>query len=93
MRSLLRKMIFHPGRVNACGKCPSAGMQLSEMQKGQLLKLLHEFKIVMSGKCGRTSICQHHICTKGGLPIWQHPYQIPHMFRETVEEEIETRKG
>ena len=72
------------------GKSPSVGAQLSEMQKGQLLKLLHEFKSVMSGKYGRTTICQHHIHTKEGLPIRQRPYRIPHMFREIVEKEIRT---
>ena len=79
-----------PSWKGECGKSPSVGTQLSEMQKGQLSKLLHEFKTVMSGKCGRTTICEHHIRTKEGLPIRQRPYRIPYMFRETVEEEIKT---
>jgi len=79
-----------PTRKSECRKSPNVGAQLSEMQKGQLLKLLHEFKSVMSGKCGRTTICQHHIHTKEILPIQQCSYQIPHMFREIVEEEIRT---
>lgn len=53
-----------PSWKGECGKSPSGGTQLSEMQRSQLLQLLHEFKTVMSGKCGRTSICQHYICTK-----------------------------
>jgi len=53
------------------GKLPIIGTQLSEQQKRQLWQLLSEFKLVMSGKCGRTSTCQHHIHTKGGLPVRQ----------------------
>ena len=42
----------------------------------------------MSGKCGRTAICQHHIRTKGGLPVRQRPYRMPHMYRDAVEREL-----
>ena len=73
-------------RGESC-KFPTIGSQLSEQQKGQLSELLLEFKLVMSGKCGRTAICQHHICTKGGLPVQQRPYRMPHMYRDAVERE------
>ena len=43
----------------------------------------------MSEKCGRTALCQHHIRTKGGLPVWQRPYHMPHMYRDAVERELE----
>ena len=43
------------------GRSPSVGTQLTVQQKRQLLELLSDFKSVMSGSCGRTSICQHHI--------------------------------
>ena len=33
------------------------GTQLTKQQKGQLWELLSEYKAVMSGKCGRISIC------------------------------------
>jgi len=43
----------------------------------------------MSGECGRTSICQHHIRTVRGLPVCQHPYHIPQVYQEAVDKEIE----
>ena len=43
----------------------------------------------MSGQCGHTSACQHHVHTKGGSPIRQQPYCIPHVYREAVDKEIE----
>ena len=71
------------------GKSPCVGSQLTEQQKGQLLELLTEFKTVMSGKCGRTSIGQHRIRTVEGLPVRQRPYRMPHIYREAVEKELE----
>jgi len=44
------------------GKSPSVGTQLTEQQKNAKLKS------VMNGKCGRASVCEHHIRTRGGLP-------------------------
>ena len=49
------------------GESSSVGTQLTEQQEQQLFELLSEFKSVISGECGRTSICQHHIQTVGGL--------------------------
>ena len=43
--------------------------QLSEQQKGRLSDLLAKFRTVMSGKCGWTTVCQHHIRVKGILPF------------------------
>jgi len=43
----------------------------------------------MSGKCSKTSICQHHIRTARELPVRQRPYRIPQICREAVEKEIE----
>ena len=43
----------------------------------------------MSGHCGHTSTCQHHIYTKGGLPVKQQPYRIPQVYRDVVDKEIE----
>jgi len=45
--------------------------------------------VVGSGKCGRTTVCQHHIQVKGDVPVWQQPYRLPHAYREAVEKEIE----
>ena len=45
--------------------------------------------MVMSGKCGRTTVCKHHIHVKGDMPVRQQPYQLPHMYREAVERETE----
>ena len=43
----------------------------------------------MSGQCGLTSACQHHIHTKGGLPVRQQLYRIPHVYRDAVDKELE----
>ena len=51
------------------GRSPSVGTQLTMQKKRQLLELLSDFISVMSARCGRTSICQHHIRTTGGLPV------------------------
>ena len=76
-------------RGEESGRSPSVGTQLTVQQKRQLLELLSDFKSVMSGRCGRTSICQHHIRTTGGLPVRQRPYRMPHAYRDTVERELE----
>ena len=68
---------------------PAIGAQLTELQKAQLMELFLDFGTVMSGHCGRTSACQHHIRTKGGLPVIQQPYHIPHVYRDAVDMEIE----
>ena len=52
-------------RGEESGRSPSVGTQLTVQQKRQLLELLSDFKSVMSGRCGRTSI------TTGGLPVRQ----------------------
>ena len=70
---------------------------LKEAQKRQKLwydqnareRVLEPEDEVMSGSCGRTSICQHHIRTTGGLPVRQWPYRMPHAYRDTVERELE----
>lgn len=54
-----------------CGAVPTISTKLTEQQKEQLLKMLVEFKTVMSGKVGRTSSCQHHIHLKEALPVRQ----------------------
>ena len=46
---------------------PAIGAKLTELQKAQLIELLSDYRTVMSGYCGRTSACQHHIRTKEGL--------------------------
>ena len=43
-------------RGEESGRSPSVGTQLTVQQKRQLLELLSDFKSVMSGRCGRTSI-------------------------------------
>ena len=76
-------------RGEESGRSPSVGTQLTVQQKRQLLELLSDFKSVMSGRCGRTCISQHHIRTTGGLPVRQWPYRMPHAYRDTVERELE----
>ena len=69
---------------------PTVNDQLSEQQKEQLTDLLTGFSTVLSsGKCGRTTVCQHHIRVKGDVPVHQQPYRLPHAYREAVEKEIE----
>jgi len=68
---------------------PAIGTQLTESQKAQLMELLLEFRAVMSGQCGLTSVCQYHIHTKGGLPVRQQPYRIPHVYKDAVDKELE----
>jgi len=69
---------------------PTVNDQLSEQQKDQLADLLTRFStVVSSGKCGRTTVCQHHIRVKGDVPVRQQPYLLPHAYREVVEKEIE----
>ena len=69
---------------------PIVSDQLSKQQLRQLYDLLAKFKMVMSGKCGRTSVCQHHIHIRGDTPVSQQPYRLPHVYREAVEKEVET---
>ena len=69
---------------------PIVSDQLSKQQLRQLYDLLAKFKMVMSGKCGRTSVCQLHIHIRGDTPVRQQPYQLPHVYREAVEKEVET---
>jgi len=75
--------------VEVSNVVPVIGTQLTESQKAQLMELLSDFSAVMSGQCGRTSACQHHIHTKRGLPVRQQPYRIPHVYRDSVDKEIE----
>lgn len=72
-----------------CGAVPTISTKLTEQQKEQLLKMLVEFKTVMSGKVGRTSSCQHLIHLKEALPVRQQPYRLPHMYKDAVEKEID----
>jgi len=62
------------------GGTPAIGNQLSKEQKWQLDDLLAKFKTLMSGKCGRTTVCQHHIQVKCDIPVRQQPYCLPHMY-------------
>ena len=62
---------------------------MTEQQKGQILELLNVFKAVTGGTLGCTSACQHCIHTKDGPPVCQQRYRFPHMFKESVEREIE----
>ena len=50
-------MCLH-GEKRVVGLPPSVGTQLIVQQKRQLLELLSDFKSVISGRYGRTSICQ-----------------------------------
>ena len=80
---------FMPMWQGESGTTPLISTQLTMNQKVRLTELFTDFETVMSGKCGRTSACQHHIYTKGGFPIRQQPYRIPYMYREAVQKEIE----
>ena len=53
------------------GTVPVITTQLTEQQREQLLKMLTEFKSVMSGKVGRTSSCQHRINLKETISVRQ----------------------
>ena len=64
------------------GGTPAIGNQLSKEQKWQLDDLLAKFKTVMSGECGRITVCQHHIGVKCDIPVHQQPYRLPNMHRE-----------
>ncbi|XP_065901363.1 uncharacterized protein [Dysidea avara] len=69
---------------------PIVSDQLSKQQLRQLYDLLAKFKMVMSSKCGWTSVCQHHIHIRGDTPVRQQPYRLPHVYREAVEKVVET---
>ena len=67
------------------GKCGSNKYQVKRAtEREQLLKMLADFKSVMSGKVGRTLSCQHHINLKETIPVQQQPYRLPHMYRNAV---------
>ena len=70
------------------GGTPAMGNHLSKEQKQQLNDLLARFKTVMSGKCGRTTVCQHQIRVKCDIPVHQQLYRLPHMYRELLREKL-----
>jgi len=80
---------FVPTWQDQDSSAPTIGNQLSKERREQLSGLLSQFKTVMTSKCGRTTVCQHHIQVKGGVPVHQQPYHLRHMYRDAVEREIE----
>ena len=72
-----------------CGKFSTTGTQLSEKEKGHMLELLEEFKSVISGKCERTSIYEHHIRTSivvWTINIWINLYNCIGMIKTWIRE-------
>ena len=77
-----------------CNKAPegeaTVGERLTSAQQKELKKLLSQFAVVMKNKPGRTTITEHHIETGLANPVRLPPYRLPHAFRETVQEMMET---
>ena len=68
---------------------PRLGEHLSVSQRANLTALVEEYSPVLSNQSGRTTLAEHDIVTTDTTPIRQHPYRLPHNYRNAVKEEID----
>lgn len=67
---------------------PCINVGLSADQQSDVKQLLAEYADVFSNKPGCTSLAEHRIETGSAKPVRQHPYRLPHAYRDTVQEEL-----
>ena len=65
------------------------GIQLTEKQRKELRAATEEFAVVLRDQPGKTTLAEHHVETGSASPIRLPAYQIPHTYREQVQQEIE----
>ena len=67
---------------------PTVNEHLMTDQHGDVNQLLEEYSDVFSIKPGSTTLAEHRIETGSAKPARQHPYRLPHAYRETVQKEL-----
>ena len=70
------------------GQSPVFGQELVDKQRRDLLGLLDEFADVLRDKPGRTTLTGHTIETGTATPTHQHPYRLPHAYKDVVQQEL-----
>ena len=70
------------------GQSPVFGQELVDEQWRDLLHLLDEFADVLQDKPGKTTIMEHTIETGTASPMRQHPYRLPHAYRDVVQQKL-----
>ena len=62
---------------------------LSHEHVTRVQNLLRDYAHIFSDKPSLTNVAEHHTDVQGATPIRQHPYRIPHSWREQYAQEIE----
>ena len=67
---------------------PMMGKDLGQLERGQLRRLLDEFKDVMRSDPGQTQLVEHDIDPRSASPIRLRPYRVPQAYRAWMREEL-----
>lgn len=65
------------------------GQQLTSHQKEQLQQPLNKYDDIFKDTPGHTNLAEHRIPTGDAQPARQPPYQIPHVYCETVKQKLD----
>jgi len=63
--------------------------ELTEEQRGEVVKVLEEFQYVFTDVSGLTNLAEHSITLTTEEPIHSRPYSFPHSVQKEVEKELD----
>jgi len=63
--------------------------ELTEEQRGEVMKVLEEFHDVLTDVPGLTNLGEHSITLTTEEPIHSRPYSLPHSMQKEVEKELD----
>ena len=67
---------------------PMMGKDLGQLERGQLRRLLDEFKDVMRSDPGRTQLVEQTLTPRSASPIRLRPYRVPQAYCAWMREEL-----